>query len=461
MRGIFQKIEHNNYLPRGTPGHGFDGFFQTSMPPVTTIDQPIKAITDSMARSLGLDPGRLIPYLNIDPNMLDPARDQTQGIFGFPFHTYPNGDRFSSRSYIEDTVKADFPLIISMNSLATRVLWADSTSTEPNCKPKAIGIEYLKGKAVYRADRRSTPENRGTLKQAFARKDVIISGGALSSPQLLKLSGVGPAAELSRFNISLVVDAPGVGTNLMDNEEMPIVGQITTTPPNNGSGGGMAPGCVMLRTAHASSPDRDIFIMHGPRALRGFYPKDQDNEALAVDPPGTYGISIVKQFPQNRKGTVLLKSADPRDVPDISINLYAEGEDVDLGAIKDVVAWARRVYASVEAPYGPVKSVEPPCKGPPDAAGYCPGADDDDWIMGQTFGHHPTSTCKIGGGDDKMAVLDSHFRVRGVSNLRVVDASAFPRTPGVFPVLATFMLSQKAANTILNEPQISFTGDTC
>ena len=69
-------------------------------------------------------------------------------------------------------------------------------------------------------------------------------------------------------------------------------------------------------------------------------------------------------------------------------------------------------------------------------------------VTGQTFGHHPTSTAAIGKDGDPMAVLDGKFRVRGVRGLRVVDASAFPKTPGVFPVVSTFMISEKASDVV-------------
>ena len=118
-----------------------------------------------------------------------------------------------------------------------------------------------------------------------------------------------------------------------------------------------------------------------------------------------------------------------------------------MGAMKEVIAWARTIHNNTAAP---LKSLEPPCPNGPDATGSC-GQSDEDWIYAQTFGHHPTSTNKIGTDSDKFAVLDGRFRVRGVANLRVVDASAFPRTPGIFPVVSTFIIGQKASDTILED----------
>lgn len=154
---------------------------------------------------------------------------------------------------------------------------------------------------------------------------------------------------------------------------------------------------------------------------------------------------MVKGSSVNNKGWVRLRSADPQDAPEINFNHYAAGAEFDLAAMKDVVAWVRRIYLAIG-----ITPREPPCSGALDANGAC-GAEDDAWLHKQTFGHHPTSTNRIGADNDTMAVLDSKFRVRGVAGLRVVDASAFARIPGVFPVVSTFLISQKAADEMIAE----------
>lgn len=128
-------------------------------------------------------------------------------------------------------------------------------------------------------------------------------------------------------------------------------------------------------------------------------------------------------------------------------NTDAVGSEYDLAAMKDVIAWVRRIFLRIG-----ITPKEPPCSGTIAADGSC-GKDDEDWIHKQTFGHHPTSTNRIGADNDTMSVLDSKFRVRGVSGLRVVDASAFARIPGVFPVVSTFMISQKASDDMIAELQ--------
>ena len=372
-----------------------------------------------------------------DPNELGPTRDQTSSIYGLVNHQYSNGNRYSSRDYIQEAVRSGANLTVSLTSLATRVLFDTASKCGgTTASPRATGVEFLFGKSLYAGDTRRAANAAGIKFTAFARREVIISGGAFNSPQLLQLSGIGNATDLKKFNIPLIKDLPGVGQNLMDNQEMPIVG--------TGTGGTGQTGVAMYKTLHPAHGERDMFLMGGPGFLfRGFWP---DNPVRAPDDPRQpYGVSMVKGSSVNNKGWVKLKSADPTDTPEINFNHYAVGKEYDLEAMRDTVAWVRRVYQRAG-----ITTVEPPCSKGPDANGYC-GKEDEAWIEKQTFGHHPTSTNKIGADDDPMAVLDSKFRVRGVSGLRVVDASAFARIPGVFPAVSTFMISQKASDDMLAE----------
>lgn len=155
---------------------------------------------------------------------------------------------------------------------------------------------------------------------------------------------------------------------------------------------------------------------------------------------------------QNTAGYVRITSTDPTAPPDINIRQYEspDGGDVDLGAMVDAVAWVRRAFMSLPAPYGPVTPTEPPCTAGINPDGYCKDPEEDrKFIYEQTFGHHPVGTCKMGKKGDRMAVVDSKFRVFGVKGLRVVDASVFPIAPGGFPVLPTFMVGQKGSEAIL------------
>jgi choline dehydrogenase len=153
-------------------------------------------------------------------------------------------------------------------------------------------------------------------------------------------------------------------------------------------------------------------------------------------------MSMVKNHPQNRRGYVKLLSADPQDTPEINFNLFEQGKETDMGAMKWTIAWARSILSTAKANGVAITPTEPAC-----STESC----DEEWITGQTFGHHPTSTVAIGD------VLDARFRVKGVQGLRVVDASVFPRTPGIFPVVSVFMVSEKASDVIKEDAK----GDVC
>ncbi|KAL2194698.1 GMC oxidoreductase-like protein [Corynascus similis CBS 632.67] len=447
MHKIFAKIEKNNYMPQGTANHGFDGWFQTQMGTMVQTNRTGPLQGNNVMATYAEDWNLTMPMSDLlirDPNEISPDRDQISSIYGQVSHQYANGNRYSSRHYVQDAVSAGANLTVSLTSLATKILFDmgnSSSGTGTAATPRATGVEYLFGKSLYKGDTRRAPDATGTKLTALARREVIVSGGAFNSPQLLQLSGVGNATELEALGIPVVVDLPGVGRNLMDNQEMPIVG----TGSAGGNPGAIA-GLAMYKTRHPAHGERDMFLMGGPGFLfRGFWP---DNPVRVPSEPAQqplYGVSMVKGSSVNSGGWVKLRSTDPTDTPEINFNHFAVGAEFDLEAMKDTIAWIRTVYRRVG-----ITTLEPPCEQGPDEEGYC-GQEDEDWIHKQTFGHHPTSTNRIGADDDPMAVLDSKFRVRGVSSLRVVDASAFARIPGVFPAVSTFMIGQKASDDILAE----------
>lgn len=484
FRRIFKRIEDNHYLPRGTPGHGFDGYLDINGNDGTVWqNQPdLVQVFQSMASQVGDDPSKVIEYVQRDINSDKPNRDKTQGLFGLPFHVNETWGRFSSRNLIRDALAAKkpngspkYPLTLQTQSLATRVLF--DQPSKPGKKPVATGIEYLQGPSLYRADPRHDASRPGTKRTAIARREVILSGGVFNTPQLLLLSGIGPTADLAKHQIPVIASLPGVGTRLQDNHELPLVGianRVLASLPVPGDpvctfgappGGPAADPCVaafqrgvgpyaraglnsnafFLRTNHSADGENDILLFTFPNgAFRGFWPVEAVSN-IPPEAPGTIGMSMVKMNPQNQAGSVRLRSADPRDTPEINFELFADkGAEVDLGAMADAAAWARKMYAGVKGPVGPVRAAEPPC-----ASGVDCRAGDKQWVKDQAFGHHAVGTCAMGREDDEKAVVDSKFRVRGVKGLRVVDGSVFPKPPGSFPVLSTFLISEKAAEDIL------------
>ncbi|KAK7755606.1 hypothetical protein SLS62_002541 [Diatrype stigma] len=138
----------------------------------------------------------------------------------------PDYKRTTPRNLVYDVATATnddgtkrYPLDIALNTLVTKV----NFDTATNVKPKAISVDYLYGESLYRADPRSSlTEDGGTPGTVAATREIIVSGGTFNTPQILKLSGVGPADELERFGIPVVKDLPGVGTNLQDRYEVGV-----------------------------------------------------------------------------------------------------------------------------------------------------------------------------------------------------------------------------------------------
>ncbi len=162
-----------------------------------------------------------------------------------------------------------------------------------------------------------------------------------------------------------------------------------------------------------------------------------------MDGPSTFDFSMVKFNPQGKRGSLTLTSNNPRDVPDINFRFFEEGGDIDIAALADAVEFGRKVFDSINGTMAPFTEVLPCTGGKRDC-------DVKKTIRAQTWSHHATSSAAIGADHDPLAVLVSKFRVRGVDGLRVVDAAAFPKTPGAFPVIPTFMLGMKGADVLLN-----------
>lgn len=152
-------------------------------------------------------------------NRIDTNRYEKPGVYSMPVHIDPLRRRSGARSHIVDTLAArnadgspKYPLTLSTNSLATKVLFShkDKGQEKHGKKPRAYGVEYLVGKGLYAADGRYDASQKGELRRVTASREVIVAGGAFNTPQILKLSGVGPRKELEALDIPVVVDLPAV-----------------------------------------------------------------------------------------------------------------------------------------------------------------------------------------------------------------------------------------------------------
>lgn len=477
MRQYFIKLENDHVVKKGSPGHGFNGFLDITVngPEFLQNQSEVTEGFKGIAAVMGEDPSKVLNYLTngTDLNNNDPNRDQQVGLFGLPAHRDLQGRRVSARTAVVNVLNATntdgskkYPLTLSVHSLATKVLFDTRKKT-----PRATGVEYILGQSMYSADPRYNSSNKGITKQAFARKEVIISGGTFNSPQILMLSGIGPKADLQNLGIKVIVDLPGVGQNLQDNYEMASAASasknFTSIGPicTYGAPGdpclaawyqGEGPyaqgplGALMYKTSKAALNERDLFIfpLFGG-VFRGYWPSQTVN-MVPSDPPSSFDLSMVKMHGNNsRVGTVKLTSSDPRDTPSINFRFYeGAGADADLEAIGEGVDLGRKLFSSMTAAgsdLAPFTELAP-CRG----SASCNVKES---VRSQTWSHHATGSCSIGSDSDPMAVLDSSFRVRGTKGLRVVDASAFPRTPGGFPVIPTFMLGMKASAVILQDAE--------
>lgn len=153
------------------------------------------------------DPAEMTELLLRDLNGIDPLRYENGLMYSTPVAIDPStAARSGAGIYINQVIDAGHPLTISFHSLATRVL----TKQGRNKKPRAYGVEYMVGEGLYSADGRYDPEQTGEIREVYAKHEVIVSGGAFNTPQILMLSGIGPREELEAWNIPVVVDLPAV-----------------------------------------------------------------------------------------------------------------------------------------------------------------------------------------------------------------------------------------------------------
>jgi choline dehydrogenase len=477
MRKYFKRLEKCTYLPNSVVGHGYSGWLTTSLTDLTLVVEDSKLLKLILNAVMSMGQGGLLTWLIktvtsltgvllTDLNADTSTRDSTQGVYQMPIAT-DNGFRSGPRKLILDTANAKNPdgsrmyrLDILLNTLVTKVCFDESGN-----RPLAVGVDFIKGKSLYRADPRSSSAGAGVPGSVNATREVILAAGAFNTPQLLKLSGIGPSAELSSFGIPVVVDLPGVGTNLQDRYETTVIGSTTSdfevikdctfyrTPDDpclakwqNGAiptlkgvyaSNGIALAIVKKSSAAASGDDPDIFIAGAPVAFKGYYTGySADSTADARH----WTWLTLKAHSRNRAGTVRLRSTDPRDTPLIDFNSFsnAAAAALDARAVVEGMKFTRDMLRSV----GGFTETWP-------GAQVSTDAQLDGWVRNEAWGHHASCTCPIGASSDPMAVLDSKFRVRGVDSLRVVDASVFPRIPGFFIAVPTYMVSEKAADVIL------------
>jgi choline dehydrogenase len=327
------------------------------------------------------------------------------------------------------------------------------------------GVEYLKGAHLYRAHVKPS-RSPGERHEVHARREVILCGGAFNTPQLLMLSGIGPAEELARHGIAVRVDLPGVGGNLQDRYEVAVTYRMRERWEvlegarfdrddtlwrhwQQGEAGmyasnGAALGVVQRSRASARAKDEpDLFCMALLARFEGYFSGFSN---WIRDHPDRLTWAVLKAHTRNRAGTVRLRSADPLDMPLVNFHYFEEGSDAsgqDLEAVVEGIRFVRRMTAPLIESGWIAEELTPG-----------PAAQSDealtDYVRSTAWGHHASCSCPIGAVDEG-GVLDSTFAVHGVKRLRVVDASVFPRIPGFFVAAAIYMIAEKAADVMLQQ----------
>jgi choline dehydrogenase len=326
-------------------------------------------------------------------------------------------------------------LTVTLHALATRVLIE---------RGRAVGVEYVR---------------EGQRHQVRARREVILAGGTYNSPQLLMLSGIGPADALRTVGVTPVLDLPGVGRNLSEHPHIPVefAASVSQTFLNElrfdraalsvmqwalfgrGAFATQINSCNVVIRTRPDLSQPDVQLMCNPVSMSAhlWFP------FLTARPQHRITADVVVLH-QASRGYVALRSANPQDAPRVFLNIFADSSD--LATARRGIETARRIYATQPQARLVERALRPPAELKSDA--------ELDAYIRETAGvtQHPVGTCSMGTNAD--AVVDPMLRVRGMEGLRVADASIMPTVPGGNTNAATIMVAEKASDLILGRPAL-------
>ena len=343
------------------------------------------------------------------PEALDQNHPEAEGVGPRPLNNV-DGVRMSTNLTYLSMARHRLNLTIRANVLAHRILFDGG---------RAIGIEA---------------ESGGDVFQVFG-DEIILSGGAINSPHLLMLSGVGPREHLESFGISVVHEMPGVGENLRDHPAAFMLYKANVEDPPEG-----APSIqVGMRYTTPGSPHRNDMQM-SPILLTS------EHRPTTIDIPEgeTYtGFSVALQKARSA-GRITLTSTDPGTQPNLDYRYLVDEWDRERmrGAVRTCVELAQQP---------PLAEVIEERINPTDD-----DLTDDDaldaWLLANVgTQHHSSGTCKMGPASDPMAVVDQYLRVHGLQGLRVIDASVMPDVVRANTNATTIMIAERAADWLAEE----------
>ena len=400
--------------------HGIGGLLKVSD---LRLRRPIADMFIKAAEQIG------IPF-NKDYNG---AEQEGVGYFQQTAH---KGFRWSTAKGFLKPARSRSNLTIITHAHTSRILFDDIVK-EKGDAPKAVGVEYLR---------------KGKLHTVSANKEIILSAGAIGSPQILQLSGVASTELLNKHLIPVVKDLPGVGQNLQDHLQIRLVfktKQNTLNDELNSYFKQFKVGLqyVLKRTGALTLAASQIVIftktkpeLDRPDIQFHFQPLSADKPGDGVHPFSAFTTSVCQLRPHS-SGHLEIKSTDPLQHPAIHPNYLSD--ERDLAVAVESIKVARRI---AEAPALASEILDE----------YVPGREfqtDEELLLAarkysQTI-YHPTSTCKM--GHDDMAVVDDRLRVHGIQGLRVADASIMPEITSGNTNAPSIMIGEKASDMILED----------
>jgi choline dehydrogenase-like flavoprotein len=347
--------------------------------------------------------------------------------------TARNGRRWSTAVGYLRQARRRPNLAIVPNALASRILFSGR---------RAVGVEYRRGEATH---------------IAHATGEVIVAGGAFNSPQLLQLSGLGPATLLRSLDIDVVADMPGVGADLQDHLQVrmqyrctePITMNDVINSWRRSVGAGLRyilsrKGLLTIGAGYAGGFFRTSPELMTPDVQVHLIIFSGDTSGAALHPFPGFIASVCQLRPESR-GFVRIKSADPRDPPAIQPRYLSRRNDCDT-----VVAGMKLLRGIMRQPamrhyIAEERAPKPACTSDADLLAFA-----------REFGttvFHPTSTCRM--GSDPAAVVDDRLRVHGIERLRVIDGSIMPTVVSGNTNAAVVMIGEKGADVILQDAATS------